>query len=71
MLIKKYNYKYIYVYKQLCYEITEEHDNYKHIYTDASKTEKTEKGTGIAILASNTQVTRKVNNILAYTPLKC
>jgi len=43
-------------YKQLLYEAIEELPYYKHIYTDASKTDN---GTGIAIIASNFQIKKK------------
>lgn len=47
------------MYKQLFHEIIEGLHNYKQIYTDASKTEK---GSGIAILTPNSQLTQKINN---------
>jgi len=46
-------------YKRLFFKIIEEFPSYKHTYTDASKTEK---GTGIAIIASNFQQNKKINN---------
>ncbi|KAL4083656.1 hypothetical protein QTP88_028972 [Uroleucon formosanum] len=45
--------------KQLFYELTEEFFNFKHIYTNASKTEN---GTGIAIIAPNFQKKIRINN---------
>jgi len=52
-------------YKQLYYEMIGEFPNYKHIYTDASKTNT---GTGIAIITPNSQSTQKVNEICSiYT----